>query len=249
MKSLKLVALTILAATSISGCGPKFLTPDEQARVCRVAVEEEPDAFSYKPNSFFDVVGGPVRGAAGAAGVALYGIVNPFFLPLSPMVLGLGMACAESARLHPHAQTDFQRIVAAADRTVLRRTLASDLDEGLARCQAGGTPTPAARIDAVIRVEKVEVEMICPLEQFEYRGTVKWRALAVPGNRVLHEETLNCWFLSTKAVNEWAVDAGRATTEFERALSRMGHEIAAIFLPEKTRPWRCFEDFAPETKN
>jgi hypothetical protein len=247
MKPLNLVALTVLAAAVVSGCGPKWLTPDEQARICRVAIEEAPDAFAYEPNPFFDVVGGPVRGAATGAGVAALGILNPLFLPVALMAVGGGMACGESARLHPHAQTDFQRIVADADRTALRKTLVADLDAGLAGCRAGRTPTPAAPIDAVIRIEKFEVGMVCPLELFEYRSTVKWRALAVPGDRLLHEETTTCRFLSTKAVDEWATDAGRARSEFERALSRTGHAIAAVFLPEKTGPRGCREDFGSAT--
>jgi len=225
-RSVVSAVLPFFALGVLSACTPKFLAPDDLARVCRVAVEAKPEAFAFRSNPLFSPVGGPALGMAiGALAIVTY---HPLLALVS---IGGGAACGAASIKYPNAETDFQRIFHIADQGTLKRALEAELDARLAGCRkAQADPSAATVPDTVIQIESVEYLMACPLDDQTYSITVKWRALAAAGNRVLRETTTRCTQLSSRDAGSWAADGQSARTEIEHALTRTGQRIAAEFL-------------------
>jgi len=220
-----IIGVALLVMGALSACTPKFLAPDDRARVCRVGVEEKPEASVFQQDAFSNPVGAPLLGA-GLGALAILALN-----PLAPLYVLAGVACGVASAQHPNAEIDFRRIFQTADRNALSRGLKAELDARLAGCQIdGASATPPARPDTVIQIESVEYLMECPMREQTYTIAVKWRAMAVAGNRVLSEATTRCRQVSSRDVDAWSADAEQSRAEVELALVRTGQRIAAEFL-------------------
>ncbi len=237
MEACRCAALALVGALVLSACTPGILTREDRAKVCRVAVVEEPGAFVFRPNPYFDPVGGPVRGAGTGALIGAAALFMPLYAPAAVVAVGMGIECGAASSEHPNAERDFRQIFETADKAALKDALAAELRVRLAACRTRGEDVSGAdTYDTVVHIDRVEYAMQCSRERETYSIAVKWRATTAAGGRVLRAGTTNDLQRSPRDVDAWAADAAAARAEVERALADTGRRIAAGFL-DADRCW------------
>jgi len=212
-------SISVVAALFACGCAHTALAPDDSGRVCRIAVERTADAPVFHGNKFFDPVGGPALGVAG--GVFGFFTVGPFAIAAAAQAAQCGAASVTS----PTAELDLQNAMRAAGTEPLERALAAESALRARGCGRAGAAAPETRVV----IERIDYGMMCP-ETYRYWIEVKWRAVAASGDRALGGATTRCIVISSRTMEEWVADPGRARAEVERALARTGERVAAGLL-------------------
>lgn len=196
------------------------LTAEDRAALCRADVRTEPDAFVFRSLPGYSAVIGP------AAGVGLGAVWLFVFPPMAPVVAVHGIACGIASVKYPNAETDLARVFETVDRASLERGVRDALAASSDRCGKGdGDPSATGAPPTVIRIERVVYNIACSQDNQKYGITVTWRAMAVPGNRVLRNVSTYCVHTSLVDAGRWAADADRARAEIERALASTGQRI------------------------
>jgi hypothetical protein len=231
---------SLLALAMLAGCAAPSLSPDDRAKMCRIAVETKFDRPTFKPNVLSNAAGGAVGAAGGALGGLQGGMLAIFTVPLFAAIgAGAGTACAIAAIQHPSADADFERWLNAAGSGALTRTLQTELDRPRAECRSPAPPD--ARPDAVIEIQKIEAGMSCLLGKQRYWIAVDWRAVSTRTGNVLTWASTRCAQASDRSVDAWFADPEFAKAEIERVLAGTGQRIAMEFFAQERLTACAFE--------
>lgn len=237
------VPIATAAAMSgvLAGCAYPLLAPDDRKSFCHVVVEEPLGPPEFLPNVHSSATGALVglgEGARAGAGAGPYAAI--LAIPIGALIgAAAGTACAAAGLSHPNADTDFARFLDAADASALTRALQAEVNAPRAECTRFRSDVPGITTpDAIVVIEKVEVQMGCLMGRQEYWITVQWHTSNVKAQRVLNSSTTKCTLTSFHDVDDWFAHPERATAEIEGALTRTGQRMAGLLLSENL-PYEC----------
>ena len=150
-------AISVLALVLLPGCAPMSLSQADRAQVCRIDVDVRLPRPVFVANAVSNESGAAVGAAAGVLQGLLYGPAAVVAVPFFGIVgLGAGAACAEAASRHPSANAEFERILEAADSSVLGQAVQLALNAPRAECPPAREGSPAiVQPDAVVEIEKI----------------------------------------------------------------------------------------------
>jgi hypothetical protein len=233
-------ATAVLTSGVLAGCAYPLLAPDDRKNFCDVVVEEQFGSPEFHPNIYSSAAGALVGAGEGARVGAGGGYIAIITVPIGALIgAAAGATCAAAGLSHPDADAEFERFLLAADASVLKRALETDLKAPRAECGPARTDVSGiAMPDAVVAIEKVDFQMGCLLGQQEYWITVQWHTTNAKTQRVLNSSTTKCTLTSFRDVEDWFAHPDRATAEIEGALTRTGQRMAGLLLTENL-PYEC----------
>jgi hypothetical protein len=183
-----------------------------------------------------DPVAGPALGAGMGTLLLAGALVASPYVFLAPAIVSHGIGCGVGSVAHPNAAADFQRAFAAADVTVLARSLESSLDAPRPACTSRPA-TPAA--DVVVTLQKIEPAPGCAYGDWDYSIWVTWRATRADGAEVVPERRLQCTHGSQRDFDAWFGDPALARQEIEQVLAAIGARIAQDLLADEAPQKSC----------
>jgi len=236
-----------MTALLLSACAQPLLAPEDRARVCRVVVDEKPEALAFAANPMASPVGGPVLGTSLGLLALVAAVGFPPYVFVAPAVAVHGAACGAGSVGHPNADADFEKIFRSANLPLLSESLANELNAPRAGCPVVPVESSAAaEPDTVIEIESIAVRPGCAYGDWDYQIAVKWNIRRAAGGAALGATTTLCGVKTNREVDAWFGDRDQARTEIERVLAAIGQRLAAqLQAPEKLET--CSVNLLPAT--